>query len=100
MVKNTDLNRRAQEFYQNIQQELQQQQEQLMAPIYKKAQEVVGNLAKEGGYVYVFDRQSILFIDDTQSTDLTPVARQTLGIAEDRTLESLQAELQAMAAQQ
>ena len=96
----TDLNRRAQEFYQNIQQELQQQQEQLMAPIYKKAQEALNDLAKEGGYVYVFDRQSILYIDETQSTDLTPVARKALGIAEDRTLESLQAELQAMAAQQ
>ena len=96
----TDLNRRAQEFYQNIQQELQQQQEQLMAPIYQKAQEALNTLAKEGGYVYVFDRQSALYIDDTQSTDLTPVARKALGIAEDRTLESLQAEFQAMAAQQ
>ena len=66
-----------------------------MAPIYQKAQEAVSKLAKEGGYVYVFDRQSILFIDDTQSTDLTPIARKDLGIAEDRTLESLQAELQA-----
>ena len=96
----TDLNRRAQEFYQNIQQELQQQQEQLMAPIYQKAQEALNTLAKEGGYVYVFDRQSALYIDDTQSTDLTPAARKALGIAEDRTLESLQAELQAQAAQQ
>ena len=68
-----------------------------MAPIYQKAQEAVGKLAKEGGFVYVFDRQSVLFIDDTQSTDLTPAARKNLGIAEDRTLESLQAELQAQA---
>lgn len=93
----TDLNRRAQEFYQNIQQELQQQQEQLMAPIYQKAQESVKKLAKDGGFVYVFDRQTILYIDDTQSTDLTPAARKDLGIAEDRTLESLQTELQAQA---
>ncbi len=93
----TDLNRRAQEFYQNIQQELQQQQEQLMAPIYQKAQESVKKLAKDGGFVYVFDRQAILYIDDTQSTDLTPAARKDLGIAEDRTLESLQSELQAQA---
>ena len=50
--------------------------------------------------MYVFDRQSALYIDDTQSTDLTPAARKALGIAEDRTLESLQAELQAQAAQQ
>ena len=93
----TDLNRRAQEFYQNIQQELQQQQEQLMAPIYKKAQETVTSLAKEAGYIYVFDRNSILYIDEAQSEDITAAARKALSIPEDRTLESLQAELQAQA---
>ena len=66
-----------------------------MAPIYQKAQETVNSLAKKAGYVYVFDRSSILYIDDTQSTDITKAARKALGIADDRTLESLQAELQA-----
>lgn len=93
----TDLNRRAQEFYQNIQQELQQQQEQLMAPIYKKAQETVNEIAKEGGFIFVFDRSSVLFIDESQSVDITLPARKKLGIPDDRTLESLQAELQAQA---
>ena len=93
----TDLNRRAQEFYQNIQQELQQQQEQLMAPIYKKAQETVNKLAKEAGYVFVFDRSSVLYIDEAQSEDITAAARKALSIPEDRTMESLQAELQAQA---
>ena len=92
-----DLNRRAQEFYQNIQQELQQQQEQLMAPIYKKAQETVSELAKSSGYIYVFDRGSILYIDEAQSTDITAECRKALGIPENRTLESLQAELAAQA---
>ena len=96
----TDLNRRAQEFYQSVQQELQQQQEQLMAPIYKKAQETVNALAKEAGYIYVFDRSAILYIDENQSVDLTAAARTALGIPEDRSLESLQAELQAQAAAQ
>ena len=94
----TNLQRRVQEFYQSIQQELQQQQEQLMAPIYKKAQDTVNELAKEGGYIYVFDRTSILYIDEAQSFDLTAAARKALGIPEDRTLESLQAELQAQSA--
>lgn len=96
----TEIQQRIQEFQQNIQQELQEQQEKLMAPLYKKAQETVSKLAKEAGYVFVFDKTSILYIDDAQSTDITPEARKILGIAEDRTLESLQAELQAQAQQQ
>jgi len=93
----TDMQTRIQEFEQNIQAELQQQQQQLMAPIYQKAQDTVNKIAKEGAYIFVFDSQSILYIDATQSTDLTPAARKALNIAEGRTLETLQAELQAQA---
>lgn len=96
----TDMQQRIQEFNQTVQAELQQQQQQLMAPIYQKAQEAVEKLAKEGGYIYVFDQTTALFIDPAQSTDLTPAARKALGIADDRTLESLQRELQAQAEQQ
>ena len=95
----TDIQVRIQQFSQSIQQELAQQEQQLMAPIYKKAQDTVNDLAKQGGYIYVFDRTSILYIDETQSTDLTPAARKVLNIPADRTLESLQAELQAQAQQ-
>lgn len=91
----TEIQQRVQEFQATVSQELQQQEQQLMAPIYQKAQETVTSLAKKAGYVYVFDRSSILYIDDTQSTDITKAARKALGIADDRTLESLQAELQA-----
>lgn len=96
----TDLQKRIQQFGQSIQQELAEQQDQLMAPIYKKAQECVNELAKKGGYVYVFDKTSVLFIDEAQSTDLTGEARTALGIPAERTMESLQAELQAQAQQQ
>ena len=95
----TDIQQRIQEFQQTVQAELQQQQQQLMAPIYQKAQEVVEKLAKEGGYIYVIDQTSALYIDPAQSTDLTPAARKALGIPDDRTLESLQRELQAKAEQ-
>lgn len=88
---------RIQEFEQSIQTELQQQQQQLMAPIQKKANDTVKALAKEGGYVYVFDVNTPLYIDDTQSVDLTPAARKTLNIPEGRTLETLQQELAAKA---
>lgn len=96
----TDVQQRIQEFEQSVQAELQQQQQQLMAPIYQKAQDTVSALAKEGGFVYVFDATSVLYLDPAQSEDLTPAARKALGIADDRTLESLQQELAAQAQQQ
>ena len=92
-----DIQQRLEEFNQTIQQELQQQQNQLMAPIYQKAQDTLNKIAKDGGYIYVFDQSSMLYLDPAQSTDLTPAARKALGIAEGRTLEALQAELQAQA---
>ncbi|MBO4264005.1 MAG: OmpH family outer membrane protein [Bacteroidales bacterium] len=90
-----EIQSRIQEFQQNVQAELEQQQQKLMAPIYKKAHEVVDELAKSYGFIYVFDATSILYIDAAQSTDLTPEARKAMGVPEGRTFETLQAELQA-----
>ena len=91
----TEIQQRLQEFSQTVQMELQQQQEQLMQPIYQKVNETVQDLAKKGGYIYVFDVQSLVYFDASQSFDLTPEARKALNIPADRTLESLAAELQA-----
>lgn len=93
-----EIQNRIQEFEQLIQQDLQQLQNQLMAPIYQKAQTAVSDLAKAQGFIYVFDASQVLYIDPAQSTDLTKDARKVLGIPEGRTIESLQAELQAKAA--
>ena len=91
----TDMQQRIQEFQQSASQELEAQQNQLMAPIQQKALEAINKLAKEGGYIYVFDASTFIYKDDTQSVDLTPAARKALNIPEGRTLETLQAELQA-----
>lgn len=93
----TDIQNRIQEFEQASQQDLTQLQNTLMAPIYQKAQDKVHELAKAQGVIYVFDASTLLYVDDTQSIDLTSSAREALGIPADRTLESLQAELQARA---
>ena len=94
----SDINTRIQEFQQSIQQELAQQQNQLMAPLYEKAQNAVRDLAKAQGLSVVFDAGSALYFDETSVVDLTPAARKALNIAADRTLESLQAELAAQQA--
>lgn len=91
----TEIQQRIQEFSQTVQVELQQQQEQLMQPIYQKVNETIQDLAKKGGYIFVFDTNSVLYVDAAQSHDLTPEARKALNIPADRTLETLAAELQA-----
>lgn len=94
-----DMQGRLQDFQQTAQNELQQLESNKMAPVAQKAHDVVNDLAKKGGYIYVFEASSLLYVDAAQSTDLTPAARKALGIPADRTLESLQAELQAQAQQ-
>ena len=88
---------RIQEFQQAAQQDLQQLQNELQAPIYEKAQTVVNELAKAKGVAFVFEKTSLLYIDPAQGFDLTPEARKALNIPEGRTLETLQQELMAKA---
>ena len=95
-----EIQNRIQEFERSIQVELQQQQSQLMEPIYKKANETVEKLAKAGGYTFVFESSQYLYVDKAQVKDLTPDARKALNIPAGKTLESLQKELQAQQEQQ
>ena len=92
-----EIQARFEQTQQSLQQEIQQLQQSLQAPIYEKAQNTVNELAKAKGIAVVFEKSSLLYLDPAQGTDLTPEARKALGIAEGRTLETLQAELQAKA---
>ena len=92
-----EIQNRIQEFQNSISQELQQQA-QLTAPIQEKANKVVTDMAKAKGITVLFDSSQAIYFADTV-LDLTAEARKALGIPEDRTLESLQAELQAQAQQ-
>ena len=93
-----DIQNRIQEFQNNISQELQQQQAQLMAPINEKATKAVNEIAKNKGITILFDTTQALYFDESKVVDITTDARKALGIADSRTLEALQAELQAQAA--
>ena len=93
-----EIQNRLQESQQTFQQEIQQKQNELMAPIYEKAQNAIKDLAKAQALTAVFDASSALYFDEATTVDLTPAARKALKIAEGRTLQSLQEELQAQAA--
>ena len=97
MAELQQIEYRIQEFQQAIQQDLQQLQNQLQAPIYETAQKAVRELAAANGLALVFEKNSLLYVDPAQGKDLTPEARVKLNIPEGRTLETLQAELQAKA---
>ena len=90
-----EIQNRIQEFQQSISMELQQQNQQLMEPIQKKALEAVEKLAKAGGYTMVFDPGQFIYFDKSQCKDLTADARKALNIPAGRTLEDLQKEIQA-----
>ena len=97
-----DIESSLQQTQQSLQQEMQQLQNSLQAPIYEKAQTTVQEIAKAQGLAFVFEESSLLYIDPAQGVNLTTEARKALNIPEGRTLEALQAELEAkaMAAQQ
>ena len=92
-----EIQNRIQEFQQSISQELQQQQAQLTAPIQEKANKVVSEIAKAKGLTALFDASQAIYFDETKVIDITPEARKAMHIPDSRTLESLQAELQAQA---
>ena len=91
------LEQNLQQNQQVLQQEIQQLQQTLQQPIYEEAQKVVNELAKAKGLAVVFEKNSLLYLDPAQGTDLTPEARTAMNIPADRTLEKLQQELQAKA---
>ena len=93
-----EIEARFQENQQIFQQELQQMQQMLQAPVMEKAQTVVNEIAKANGLAFVFEETQMLYIDPAQGVNITPEARKALNIPEGRTIETLQAELQAKAA--
>ena len=95
-----EIEARFQESQQIFQQELQQMQQMLQAPVMEKAQNTVTELAKTHGLAFVFEESQMIYIDPAQGVNLTAEARVALNIPEERTLESLSAELQAKAAAQ
>ena len=92
-----EIQSRFEQTQQSLQMELQQLQQNLQTPIYEKAQNTVNELAKAQGIAFVFEKSSMLYVDPAQGIDITPEARTALNIPADRTLEALQAELQAQA---
>ena len=95
-----DIQQRYQDFQQNISQELQVQQQQLLAPIQEKVLNTVKEVAKNKGLAVLFDESQAIYFNEAIVVDINPDVRKVLNIPDDRTIESIQAKLQARANQE
>jgi len=78
-----DLQQRIQNFNQVATQQLQQKQNEMLRPIFEKAQKAVADVAKEKGLIYVFDVSGELgtvLYKSNESLDVLPLAKTKLGI--------------------
>ena len=65
----TGLEQRIQTFQQNAQQSLQKKEQELLEPILSKARKAIEDVAKEGGFTYIFDKGqgSILYAKESEN---------------------------------
>jgi len=78
-----DMNKRIQEFQNNAQQQLQEKQAELFQPIMAKVDKAIKDVGKENGFVYIFSigqGSSLLYFDDSKSTNIMPLAKAKLGL--------------------
>jgi outer membrane protein len=73
-----ELYMKLQGYQQQAGQLYQQKQQDLMAPIQKKAADIVQTVAKENGYTYVFLKDALLV--SPPADDLLPLVKKKLGM--------------------
>ncbi len=74
-----DLDQKIQQFRNTASQDLQRQQEQLLAPIQQKILNAINSVGAEGNYTMVFENGAAVYVG-TDVTDLTPAVKAKLGL--------------------
>ena len=65
-----------QSFEQGYQQQMQQKQEELMAPVAQRANQLITDVAKANGYTYVFRKEALVISPDAD--DLLPLVKKKI----------------------
>ena len=73
-----DEQKKIAEFEQSMMQKISTKREELLAPIYKKINDAIAEVAKENGFQLIFDRQVLLYSEESQ--DIGPMVKAKLGI--------------------
>lgn len=79
MQEMQELDAKVQQFRQTATQDLQRQQQQLMAPIQEKVIKAIQAVGAEGNYTFVFENMMPLYTG-TDVTDITDTVKGRLGI--------------------
>ncbi len=79
-----EIDQRTQEYVQNAQRELQATQNDLLAPVVKKIQDAINEVAKNGGFSYILDTGSgfnvVLYNEGPNSHDITADVKKKLNL--------------------
>jgi len=75
-----DMQTRINNFQQQAQTLLQEKQAELLNPIIEKATNAINDVAKEGGYICIYDVRTLVYVDTVKSTDIGPLVKTKLGI--------------------
>lgn len=65
-----------QSFEQGYQQQMQQKQEELMAPVAQRANQIIAEVAKANGYTYVFRKEALVL--SPEADDLLPLVKKKI----------------------
>ncbi len=78
-----ELRARYESFQQAAQQDIQQQQGKLMAPVVSRAENAIQKVAKDNGFWVVFDDAAgpTVYTDETHVTNIMDLVRKELGIS-------------------
>jgi outer membrane protein len=75
-----DMQTRINNFQQQAQVQLQDKQAELLNPIIEKATTAINAVAKDGGFIYIYDIRTLVYVDTVKSTDIAPLVKTRLGI--------------------
>lgn len=59
---------------------LTKKQNELYKPILEKVKNAISEVATEGGFIYIFDINALLYFSESQSIDVTPLIKKKLGV--------------------
>ena len=78
------LQERIQNHQQTAQQDLQKRESELLKPIMDKAKKAIEDVAKDGGYIYIFDTSGgqLLYFSE-KSTDIMSLVKKKLNIKDE-----------------
>lgn len=77
----TNKQNEIQQFQQGAEEQMMKKQQDLMVPLQNKIQVAIAATAKEGGFTHIFNGDSMLWMMDAESFNITEAVLKQLGVA-------------------